>query len=97
MKHYLAIQVKRIEAKKDDDIKRILLNSLIEEIEELNPAKREQNPHPMTYAEKKRIVEDVTVILEWFKRIHFIEDYKAKKEGREITGFDIEPRKRKRR
>lgn len=97
MKHYLAIQVKRIEAKKDDDIKRILLKSLIEEIEELNPAKREQNPRPMTYADKKRIVEDVTVILEWFKRINFIEDYKPKKEGREITGFDIEPRKRKRR
>lgn len=95
MKHYLATQVKRIERKDEDDIKRILLKSLIEEIEELNPAKRANNPRPMTRADKKRIVEDVAVILEHFKRTHFIEGYKIKKEGNEITGFDIEPRKKR--
>ena len=95
MKHYLATQVKRIERKDEDDIKRILLKSLIEEIEELNPAKRANNPRPMTRADKKRIVEDVAVILEHFKRTHFIEGYKVKKEGNEITGFDIEPRKKR--
>ena len=95
MKHYLATQVKRIERKDEDDIKRILLKSLIEEIEELNPAKRANNPRPMTRADKKRIVEDVSVILEHFKRTRFIEGYKVKKEGNEITGFDIEPRKKR--
>ena len=98
MKHYLATQVKRIERKTDDDVKRILLETLIDELE-LDPAKREENPRPMTRAEKKRITEDVTIILEHFKRTPqarpLISGYKLKKCGNEIIGFDIEPRGKK--
>lgn len=94
MKHYLVTQIKRIERKDEDDIKRILLKSVIDELD-LDPAKREENPRPMTRAEKKRVVEDVTVILEHFKRTDLIAGYRIKKTGNEITGFDIEPRKRR--